>query len=130
MVETLKVPGSRAPGFPESLVVGIETDEILGGVVSTGLQSQKGGRLAEVNSSLHEYFPPVSCIPVTEVSSLGVHTDHKHGRLHDRIVLFYKFPKADEGVSFNVAQPSHSVSECCKAAVWVETGEGETPQHY
>ena len=88
MVETLKVPGSRAPGFPESLVVGVETDEILGGVVSTGLQSQQGGRLAEVNSSLQEYFPPVSCIPVTEVSSLGVHTDHKHGRLHDRIVLF------------------------------------------
>ena len=130
MVEALQVPCSGAPGFIESLMVGVEADEIGGGVVGTGLQPQQGGHLTAINSSLHEYFTLVSFIPVTEVSSLGVHTDHKHGRLHDRIVLFNKFPKADEGVSFNVAQPSHSVSECCKAAVWVETGEGETPQHY
>ena len=107
MVEALQVPCSGAPGFIESLVVGVEADEIGGGVGGTGLQPQQGGHLTAINSSLHEYFPLVSFIPVTEVSSLVVNTEHKHWGLHDRIILFFKFSQADEGVSFNVAQTSH-----------------------
>ena len=40
MVEALKVPLSGAPGFTESLVVGVEADEIPGVVVITGLQPE------------------------------------------------------------------------------------------
>ena len=107
MVEALQVPCSGAPGFIESLVVGVEADEIAGGVGGTGLQPQQGGHLTAINSSLHEYFPLVSFIPVTEVSSLVVHTEHKHWSLHYGIILFFQISKADEGVSFNVAQASH-----------------------
>ena len=112
MVEALKVPSSGAPGFIESLVVGVEADEILGGVVSTALQSQQGRHLTAINSSLHESFTLLSFIPVTEVSSLVVNTDHEHWGLHDRHILFFKLSKADEGVSFNVAQPSHICVSC------------------
>ena len=107
MVEALQVPSGGAPGFIESLVVGVETDEIAGGVVRRALQPQQSGHLTATNPSLHEYFTLVSFIPVTEVSSLVVNTEHKHWRLHHRNLLFFQISKADEGFSFNVTQASH-----------------------